>query len=369
VTTPERVVEFRARTILRILLIVICVAITLEVVWIARHVLSWVVIALFLALALNPLVGWIERRTGLSRGPAIGIAYLIVLIAIAGVGLSFVPKLIDEVNGFVQALPNYVHDLTHGRGRLGFLERKYHVVEKVREQVQQGGAKRLLGFSGAAISVTKSIISLIAATITIVFLTFFMLLEGTAWMERIYSLFSPESQPRVRRIGYDIYKTVGGYVTGNIVISVIAGASATVVLLIMGVPYAVALGLLVAILDLIPLAGATVAGIVIGIVAFLHSIPAGVVVVIFVIVYQQIENHFLQPVIYGRTVQLSALAVLVSVLVGAELAGVLGALAAIPVAGTIQVILRDWLAHRRGSVLQPGAGGELPPAAPSPVSG
>jgi len=266
---------------------------------------------------------------------------------IAAVAATFLPKLIDEVNGFVQATPGYVDDVTHGRGRLGFLETKYHVVEKIREQVQHGGAKKLLGLSGAALSVTKSVISLIAATVTIVFLTFFMLLEGGAWMERIYSLFSDGSQARVRRIGDDIYKTVGGYVTGNILISVIAGTSATIVLLIMGVPYAVALGLLVAVLDLIPLAGATVAGVAVSAVAFLHSIPAGVVFVIFVIVYQQLENHFLQPVIYGRTVQLSALAVLVSVLVGAELAGILGALAAIPVAGALQVLIRDQLAYRR----------------------
>jgi predicted PurR-regulated permease PerM len=345
--TPERVVDFRTRTVLRVLLIVLAVAIVLEVVWIARHVLTWVVISLFLALALNPLVSWIQRRTPLSRGLAIGVAYLLVLIAIAAMGATFLPKLIDEVNGFVQALPDYVHDLTHGRGRLGFLESKYHVVEKVREQVQKGGATKVLGLSGAALSVTKSIISLIAATVTIVFLTFFMLLEGRGWLERTYALFPAESQPRVRRIGDEIYKTVGGYVNGNILISVIAGASATIVLLILGVPYAVALGLLVAVLDLIPLAGATVAGIVISLVAFLHTIPAGIVVVIFVIVYQQVENHFLQPVIYGRTVQLSALAVLVSVLVGAELAGILGALAAIPVAGTLQVLIRDQLAHRR----------------------
>jgi predicted PurR-regulated permease PerM len=134
------------------------------------------------------------------------------------------------------------------------------------------------------------------------------------------------------------------------------------VLLIMGVPYAVALGLLVAILDLIPLAGATVAGIVISLVAFLHSIPAGVVVLIFVIVYQQIENHFLQPVIYGRTVQLSALAVLVSVLVGAELAGVLGALAAIPVAGSLQVLIRDQLTYRRSQAAQPALAGPGEPS-------
>jgi predicted PurR-regulated permease PerM len=359
--TPERVVDLRPRTIMRVLSIVLLVAIVLEVVWISRHVLAWVVIALFLALALDPFVGWIERRAHLGRAQAIAVAYLVLILVIAGIGATFVPKLVDEVNGFVQALPNYLHDLTHGRGRLGFLERKYHIVEKVRQQVKEGGATKVLGLSGAALSVTKSVITIVAATVTIVFLTFFMLLEGRDWVERVYSLFPEESRPRWRRVGHDIYRTVGGYVTGNIVISLIAGASITVVLLIMGVPYAVALGLLVAFLDLIPLAGATVAGIVVCIVAFLHTIPAGIVVLVFFVVYQQLENHFLQPVIYGRTVQLSPLAVLVSVLVGAELAGILGALAAIPVAGTIQVLVRDQLAARRGLVVE-HAYGEVPQA-------
>jgi predicted PurR-regulated permease PerM len=357
---PERVVDLRPRTIFRVLLIVLAVAIALEVIWIARHVLAWVLIAVFLALALDPLVGAIERRTKLKRGAAIGVAYLICAVVIVGVAWTFLPKLIDEVNGFVQATPGYVEDVTHGRGRLGFLETKYHVVEKVREQVQNGGASKVLGLSGAALSVTKSVISIVVATVTIIFLTFFMLLEGRDWVERTYSLFPSRSQPRWRKIGEDIYKTVGGYVTGNILISVIAGTAATVVLLIMGVPYAVALGLLVALLDLVPLAGATVAGIVIVGVAFLHSVPAGLVVLIFVVVYQQLENHVLQPAIYGRTVQLSPLVVLVSVLVGAELAGVLGALAAIPVAGSLQVIIRDALAHRRA---RPGEVGTVEPAA------
>jgi predicted PurR-regulated permease PerM len=348
--SADRVVDFRPRTVVRVVLIVLAIGLVLEVIWLARHVISWIVIALFLALALDPLVGFIQRRGKLARGPAIGVAYLIVLLAAIGVGWTFVPKLIDEVNGFVQALPGYVHDLTHGRGRLGFLERKYHVVERVREQVEKGGATRVLGLSGAALSVTRSVISIIAATVTIVFLTFFMLLEGRSWMERVYNLLPEHSQPRWRRVADEVYRTIGGYVTGNILISLIAGASITVVLLIMGVPYAAALGLVVAILDLIPLAGATVAGIIVALVAFLHSVPAGIVAVVFFVVYQQLENHFLQPVIYGRTVQLSPLAVLVSVLVGAELAGILGALAAIPVAGALQVVLRDQLAARRGLV-------------------
>jgi predicted PurR-regulated permease PerM len=345
--TPERVVDVRTRTILRVLGVTIAVAVVLEVVWISREVITWVLVSLFLALALDPFVSWIERRGRVGRGAAIALAYLIVALFVVAIGLTFIPKLVDEVNGFVQALPDYVHDLTHGRGRLGFLERKYHVVEKVREQVQKGGATRVLGLSGAAIAVTKSVLTIIAATVTIIFLTFFMLLEGRAWVDRFYGLLPEQVQPRWRRVGQDVYRTVGGYVTGNLLISLIAGVSVTIVLLVMGVPYAVALGLLVAVLDLIPLAGATIAGIIVVGVSFLHSIPAGIVLAVFVIVYQQIENHFLQPVIYGRTVQLSPLVVLIAVLIGAALAGILGALAAIPVAGTIQVIVRDFLAHRR----------------------
>jgi predicted PurR-regulated permease PerM len=151
----------------------------------------------------------------------------------------------------------------------------------------------------------------------------------------------------VQRIANDVYRTVGGYVTGNLLISIIAGAASTIVLLVMGVPFAVALGLLVAILDLVPLAGATLAAIIVSTVAFLASLPAGIVVLVFFIVYQQVENHLIQPVVYSRTVQLSPLAILIAVLVGAKLAGILGALAAIPVAGTIQVLLLSWLEVRR----------------------
>jgi predicted PurR-regulated permease PerM len=118
-------------------------------------------------------------------------------------------------------------------------------------------------------------------------------------------------------------------------------------MLILGVPYAVALGLLVAILDLIPLAGATLAAIIVSAVGFIHSIVAGIVLIIFFIVYQQLENHVLQPLVYSRTVRLSPLAILIAVLIGAELAGVLGALGAIPVAGTIQVLIVNWLEHRK----------------------
>jgi predicted PurR-regulated permease PerM len=349
----DRYVHFPARTVFTVLGIVLGVAAVLEVLWISRHVLTWVFISLFLALALNPAVEWLLRHGIPRRGLAVAITYVGVAIAVTAIGATFIPTLVHQVNQFVDKLPDYIDDLTSGRGRLGFLETKYHVVDKVREQVKEGGASKVLGLSGTALAITKGVISIVVGTLTIVFMTFFMLLEGPRWVERIYGLFPAESQPRWRKVGYDIYRTVGGYVTGNLLISLIAGSASTLVLLIMGVPYAVALGLIVAFLDLIPLAGATLAAIIVGTVSFLHSITAGIVVVAFFVVYQQIENHLLQPVVYGRTVQLSPLAVLVSVLIGAELAGVLGALAAIPVAGGIQVVVVDWNRHRRQKLVEP----------------
>ena len=274
---------------------------------------------------------------------------LLAIAAIAAIGALFIPTLVDQVSGFARKVPDYLHDLTKGRGRLGFLQTKYHLVDKARTALHEGGAKKLFGLTGTAVAITKSVITAVVATVTIVFMTFFMLLEGPSWVERLFGLMRPQSQKRWRAVGHDIYRTVGGYVTGNLLISLIAGVSTAIVLLIMGVPYWVALGLIVGILDLIPLAGATIAGIIIAVVAFLHSIPAGIVVVVFFVVYQQVENHLLQPVVYGRTVQLSPLVVLISVLIGAELAGVLGALAAIPVAGTLQVILVDFLRSRRAA--------------------
>jgi predicted PurR-regulated permease PerM len=343
---PERLVRFRLRTVLSLLGTIIAVAVVLEVIWVARHILTWILISLFLALALNPAVGWFQRHGLKRRGAAAAVTFLLAIGFFVAIGFTFVPTLVNQVNDFVQKLPDYTHDITHGRGRLGFLETKYHIQERIQKAVSEGGATKVLGLSGVAISVAKGVITIVVASVTIIFMTFFMLLEGPLWVERFYGLVPAASQPRWRKVGDDIYRTVGGYVTGNLLISLIAGGLTTVVLLIMGVPYAVALGLIVAILDLIPLAGATIAAILIGVVAFLHSVPAGIVVVVFFILYQQVENHLLQPLVYGRTVQLSPLTVLISILIGAELAGVVGALGAIPVAGSIQVLLLDWREHR-----------------------
>ena len=342
----ERIVRIRPRTILSVLGITFGFLLLLYVTWLSRQVLTWIIVAIFLTLALNPAVEAFERR-GLRRGLAAAITSLLVLGVMVGAGWLFIPTLVEEATGFADELPDYVRDVSEGRGPLGELAERYEIEQRVREAIEGGDASSVLGLSDTALAITESVITFIVAAVTIAFLTFFMLLEGRRWMERFYGLLPEGSQEKWRGIGSEIYRTVGGYVTGNLLISVIAGVSSTIVLLILDVPYAVALGLLVAILDLIPLAGATLAAIILTAVAFLTSIPAGIIVLAFMIVYQQIENHVLQPLVYSRTVQLSPLAILVSVLIGAKIAGILGALAAIPVAGTIQVLLLAWLRGRR----------------------
>ena len=344
---PERLVRGRARTVLSVLGIVISVAVAVQLAWLARQVITWILVALFLTLALNPAVDALMRRGVPRRGYAVGLTVLLTLLGVTAVGALFVPTLVSEVRDFADALPGYVEDLTEGEGRLGFLQQEYGIVERVERSVREGGAGRLIGYSGTAVALAKGVVTVIVAVVTIVFLTFFMLLEGPAWVERFFALIPEETQPRVRRVAERIYRTIGGYVTGNLLISIIAGAASTLVLLVMGVPYAVALGLLVAILDLVPLAGATLAAVIVSAIAFIESVPAGIVVLIFFVVYQQVENHVIQPLVYSRTVQLSPLAILIAVLIGAKLAGVLGALAAIPAAGTIQVVLVEWLEIRR----------------------
>jgi predicted PurR-regulated permease PerM len=358
----ERLVRFRPRAVLVVIGVIVASAAVLEVLLVARGVIIWILIAIFLALALNPAVEWLQAHGVSRRGAAVGLTYVGALIGIVAIGALFVPTLVREVNDFAQAVPDYVDDLTKGRGRLGFLERDYHIVERIREAVEKQGASGVLGLSGTALSVTRSVVTAVVAVLTIAFLTLFMLLEGPMWVERFIGLLPEEQQPRWRAVGQEIYKVVGGYVAGNLLISLVAGIASTLVLLVVGIQYAVALGLLVALLDLVPLAGATIAAVLVSTVAIIdEGLIDGLIVIAFFVLYQQFENHVLQPLVYGRTVQLSPLAVLIAVLIGAELAGVIGALGAIPVAGTIQVILRDWLAHRQRKTIATPPGVEPGP--------
>lgn len=194
-------------------------------------------------------------------------------------------------------------------------------------------------------------------------ITFLVLLKGPKLLAGSLSALGEPRRTRVGRVGADCAKAVTGYMAGNLVISVVCGVLTFVALAATGVPYAGVVAVFVTVADLIPLVGATIGAVIAVGVAFLHSTTAGIVVAVFFLVYQQLEYHLLQPVILSRTVKINALAVLVSILVGVELAGILGALLAIPVAGIVQVLLRDVYDHRRGAVKDtPTVGADEVPA-------
>jgi predicted PurR-regulated permease PerM len=349
----ERVVYVRPRTILVVLGILLATLGILAFVYLAWHVITWILIAVFLALALNPAVEFFERH-GLRRGYSAALVLILALAVITGLGFLLVPPLVEQVRSFVDYVPQVVDDLTAGRGPFGFLETKYQIVERVQDAVHKQGAGGVLGVTGAGLAVARGVVTAVAGAVAIGFLTFFMLLDGPRMIDRFYNFLPAETRPRWRRIGTEMYRTVGGYVTGNIAISVIAGTASAVALFVLGSDYAIALAVVVGVLDLIPLAGATLAAILVSTVVFVElGWVKGVIIIVFFVVYQQLENHVLQPVIYGRTVQLSPLVVLISVLIGAELAGILGALAAIPVAGMVQAIGREFLARRAETAPEP----------------
>ena len=344
--TTERVVYIRPRTILQVLGIVLATLAILAFVYLAWHIITWILVAIFLALALNPAVEKFERR-GMRRGYASATVFLLALAAIVGLGFLVLPPLVRQVTDFIEAVPDLVDDLVAGRGTLGFLQRDYHIVDRIRAAIEDNGVGGVLGVTAPAIAVAQSLFSVIIGSVAIAFLTYFMLLDGPRMVERFYAVLPESARPRWQRVGHEIYRTVGGYVTGNILISVIAGVAAMVALFAVGSSYSVALAVVVAILDLVPLAGATMAAVIVSTVVFVElGWVRGVIIIVFFLLYQQLENHVLQPIIYGRTVQLSPLIVLISVLIGAELAGILGALAAIPVAGIIQAIGREILRYR-----------------------
>jgi predicted PurR-regulated permease PerM len=339
------VVVFHPRSILIALGVLLAVVAAIEFMLLAQAGLTLVVIALFLALALNPAVEFVQRR-GLRRGSAVGVVYVLALAVLALLGSVFIPPLVDQISKLVKALPNLVDELTKGHGPLGFLERKYQVVERVRDATTGHDANGVLGQAGSALAAVKGIAATVVGSIIIAFLTFFMLLEGPEWRRRCSELIPERNRGVVDRIGAGVYRSVGGFVTGNLLASLLAGLFATVIMLAAGVPYAVPLGVFVAIIELVPYVGPLVATIVVTAVALTVGTVSALVALGLLVVYHVVEGHTLRPYLYGRAVKLSPLAVLVAILLGTEIAGILGALVAIPVAGSIQVVIAELLQRR-----------------------
>ncbi|HWH45492.1 MAG TPA: AI-2E family transporter [Thermoleophilaceae bacterium] len=340
-----------ARATVKVMLVAATVVGALYFVYLVRQIVALVFIAIFVAVALGPLVD-LYQRGPVKRWMAILGAYLTVMLGVFGIGLLVVPPVVDEVNAFVDDVPGYVDDLRKSE-TLREYDDKYAITEKLREQAEKL-PERLGDVTGALQSVTVGVFSALVQLVTVLVLAFFLLLDGRRLIGWIVRELGPERGRRAEVIAGEVYRAIGGYVVGNLAISLIAGTTTYIVLTVLGVPFAVPLAVLMAFLDLIPLVGATIAGVIIGIVAGIDDFPTALIVWgVFFIVYQQVENNVLQPVIYRRTVALHPLVVLIAVLVGGTLLGVLGALLAIPAAAAIQILVRNWWQIRKGE--EPGA--------------
>jgi predicted PurR-regulated permease PerM len=361
---PPNGFDIGVRTIARTVITVLVILGFLWLIWKLRKPVSWIVIAMFIAVALSGPVNLMSRK--LPRGLAILFAYLGLVLIPAGVIAIVVPPLVREGTNLANDLPDYVQDLqrwVNDNEKLKDLDRQYDIVGKLRERAEDL-PNHVDDAASTLSNVGGTIVSSLFAAFNILILSIFMVASGRRWVDRAIDFTRPEHAARIRRAVDRIAIAVGNYVGGALLQATIAGVTTFIVLTILGVPFAAPLAVLTAIFDLIPLVGATIGAILVGVVTVFHDFPVATIVwLIWAIVYQQIENTMIQPQIQRRAVEVHAFVVLVSVLFGATLFGILGALLAIPVAASIQIAVREWWDYRRALVV------ELPPGVdrPAPV--
>lgn len=339
--------DISTRTILRVLFVTAIFIGAIKFVELALHPLIWIGTAFFLAVALNPAVNRVSRyMPKKSRGLSATLVFVFGLLIVSFLIGSFVPPLISQTEDLARNLPSYSDQLANGNGFVSDNIRRFNLVDKLHSSQDQLGGS-ITKASGSFFGVLKSVFSSLAAGVTIFVLTIFMILEGPFWIENIWKLVPLRKQKSYRPLVQEMYKAVSGFVAGNLLTSLIASIITALMLTIVNVPYAIPLGILVGLIDLIPLIGATLAALIVVIVSFVAgSTTAGIVMVIFFAVYQQIENNVLQPLVYGKTVNISPLTVLIAILIGAEIGGLLGALVAIPVAASVGIVVKD-VANRK----------------------
>ena len=335
-------------TIVTTIGLVLAALVLIRIIQLSQRVLIWMTVAAFVAVALHPVVGWVQRRvTGGRRALATLLVFLAAAAVLLGVAAAFVVPLARQVSGLADDLPTLIDNARAGRGPVGDVLERTHTLDYV-QQHQDQIRSYAAGMRSPAFSVLRAAATGVTALLTIFVLAYLMVLQAPVVVQGFLGLFSEPTAERISRVGADCARTVTGYLSGNVLISVVCGVLTYAFLKITGVPFAAPVALFVAVVDLIPLVGATLGAVVAAAAGFLHSIPTGVAVVIFFVVYQQLENHLLQPLVYARTVKLNPLTVVVAILVAAQLAGVVGALMAIPVAAMIQIVVRDVWDHRRG---------------------
>jgi len=337
------------RTILRIITAAILALLFVVAVRHSVHTLTLIGVAVFLSLALNAPVRWLAehlpgKRRG-NRGLATGLSIVIVLVLL-GTFLSFiVPPLVNQTTKFVKEVPTLVEEVRDQNSSVGKFVRQHNLqgqVDKLSKQL----SNRVDNIGGTAINTVSRIGSSLFATLTVVVLTVMMLAEGPRW-RRIFEQLTPSKhRARSQRLAHDMGRVIRGYVNGQVLLAAIASVLIVPMLFILHISNPLALMVIIFICGLIPMVGHTIGALIVTTVALFHSLTAAIIILAYYILYQQIENYVVQPRIQANATNMSALLVFISVILGANFGGLLGALVAIPIAGCIRVAVLDYLESR-----------------------
>lgn len=351
-------VDIETKVFIRFVLVCLGFGLTLLAIYKTRSALVLLGLSLFLALALNPPVSKISKQLpGNSRVGATAIAYLVVLAMLGGFLVLIVPPVIEQSAKFANTVPDLIDEANSQRyifddfiQRYGLEQAVNNAVESAKTQASSVAAN----LGNILVGGVGTLLNGVANLLLVLVLTFLMLIEGPAWMQRGWGLYRDEAKlKRHRELIKRMYRVVTGFVNGQLAVAGIAAASTVIVLLSLSATLglspnlAVPLAVVIFFTGMIPMVGATIGAVLVGLVLLLNQPTAALIFLIYFIIYQQIENNFISPTIQSKSVELSALAILAAILIGVTLGGLLGGIIAIPVAGCIRVLLIDQLEHAR----------------------
>lgn len=342
--------KITTRTILRVVFVVFAVVLGLAAIRQASFALTLIFVAFFLALALNAPVRWIGRRLPgklrNNRTLATSISFLIVIAALLAFLASIVPPLVRETGNFIDRVPSLVEQIRDENSAVGRFVERYDLQDEIDEYASQisdrfgdVGATAWSGFARAA--------GTVVSTLTVLVLTFMMLIEGPRWVNLVRQIIPSRHRGRTDKLSRDMYSVIKGYVNGQVVLASIAALLLLPMLIILDVPYPAALVVIVFIAGLIPLVGHTIGAIIVSLVALIESPWAALIVLGYYILYQQIENYIVQPRVQANTTNMSPLLVFGAVIIGVSFGGLLAGLVAIPVAGCVRILLIDYLRAKK----------------------
>ncbi len=337
------------KTVIRVLLLSILSILFLGALQKAAPTLILISTAFFFALALNAPVRWLSeaipgKRKG-NRTLATGLSFLVIIVLLFGFLASIVPPLVRQTTDFIQIAPSLVEDVRREDSGLGRFVRRYNLEDQT-DKLSNDLSKRLDNVSGTALSTFGRITSSIIATLTLLVLTFMMLIEGPRWLAFAKRLVPTKKQPHLEKLATDMYGVIKGFVNGQVTLAALAAVLILVPLFAFGVSYPIALMVIVFICGLIPLVGHTIGAIIVSVVALFHSPASAIGVLVYYILYQQIENYVLQPKIQANSTNMSPLLVFSSVIIGVNFGGLFGGLVAIPIAGCVKILVMDYLQSR-----------------------